>query len=71
MSNNSNAKIMFIYIIDLKPKFNDFENNFMKSVGERLSLGKEISFKQYSCLERVYAKYTGGSDYERRERIWK
>lgn len=67
--NNSNAKIMFKYILDLNPKFTNKENDFMKSVGLRLGNGLEISFKQYRWLEGIYTKYSGGGLYQRKQYI--
>lgn len=64
---HSEAQVLIDYIRKQKYNPNDWELNFMQSIEN--STFEKLTFKQTMALEKIYAKSTGGSAYQGRQRI--
>ena len=65
--NPKDALILIEYI--RKNKLNDNEASFINSIEHWAKTGGKLSGKQAVCLQGIYAKVTGGGQYERKEYI--
>lgn len=60
------AKILIDCIKDSRYRLNEWELGFICDLSERK---KDLSDRQYSCLQRIYDKSTGFCDYQPKQWI--